>query len=476
MAHRLAHVQRRLFSTRCTSYNPLTWVSSITPTLKHTKSTSVPTITHNTRAFHSSIPTLGGHNNIQRNKKYKHITAEDISHFISILGQENVLTDSFDIEPFNQDWMRKWKGQCPVVLKPATTDEVSKVLSYCNQHNIAVIPQGGNTGLVGGSIPIHDELVLSLTRMNKIIHLNRVQGIVTVDTGVVLETLTQYLEQNGFTAPIDLGAKGSCHIGGNAATNAGGLRYVRYGSLRGSILGMEAVLADGTVIDTLTSLRKDNTGYDLKQLFIGSEGSLGVITKLSILVPPKPNAVNVMYLSVPSFDAVMKTMALARTHLMETLSAIEFQDSTSVNLVLKHLGKNGVKLPLDEPAPFYMLIETAGGNAEHNNAKIEQFFEACMSEIPDVNGTISESEVQSLMLWKLREGVAESAGKEGYVYKYDISLPVELMWETTLQVKERLRETGAIVMGYGHLGDGNLHLNIVTPGADDRVLGLLEPW
>ncbi len=189
--------------------------------------------------------------------------------------------------------MRKWSGSPPVVLRPRTTSEVSSLLRYCNENGIAVVPQGGNTGLVGGSVPVFDEVVLSLSRMDSILSLDDVQGIVTAEAGVILERLTTYLEDHGYTTPLDLGAKGSCQIGGNVATHAGGLRFVRYGSLRGTVLGLEAVLADGRVIDVLTALRKDNTGYDLKQLFIGSEGTLGVITKVTLLCPPKPRAVDV---------------------------------------------------------------------------------------------------------------------------------------------------------------------------------------
>jgi FAD/FMN-containing dehydrogenase len=201
--------------------------------------------------------------------------------------------------------MRKWSGDAPVVLRPNTTQQVSQLMAYCSANKIAVVPQGGNTGLVGGSVPVHDEIILSLGRMNQVTTFDDVQGIVTAEAGMILENLTSFLEERGFTAPLDLGAKGTCQIGGNVATHAGGLRFVRYGSLHGTVLGVEAVLADGRIIDVLTTLRKDNTGYDLKQLFIGSEGTLGVITKVALLCPPKPRAVEVRPLGRFSLSSVM---------------------------------------------------------------------------------------------------------------------------------------------------------------------------
>ncbi|CAL1157435.1 unnamed protein product [Cladocopium goreaui] len=263
---------------------------------------------------------------------------DDLQKLKQILGPQNVMTpeevEREDLLRYNQDWMGKWEGRSAAVLKPATTKEVSEILAYANGQNLAVVPQGGNTGLVGGSVPVHDELVLSLLRMNHIEALDTVSGIVTVQAGCVLEQLDQYLAQHGFMVPLDLGAKGTCTIGGNAATNAGGLRYLRYGSLRGNILGVEAVLADGQVVDSLSALRKDNTGYGLPQLFIGSEGTLGVITKLTILCPPRPKAVNIAFFACSSFEHVQRTFALARQKLGEVLSAVEFCDRMAIDFVL----------------------------------------------------------------------------------------------------------------------------------------------
>ncbi|CAE7309314.1 d2hgdh [Symbiodinium sp. CCMP2456] len=254
---------------------------------------------------------------------------------------------------FNQDWMGKWEGRSAAILKPASTEEVSAVLRYASEKNLAVVPQGGNTGLVGGSVPVHDELVLSLLRMNQVEALDTRSGIVTVQAGCVLEQLDQYLAKHDFMVPLDLGAKGTCTIGGNAATNAGGLRYLRYGSLRGNILGLEAVLADGKVVNSLSALRKDNTGYGLPQLFIGSEGTLGVITKLTILCPTRPKAINIAFFACSDFENVQRTFALARQNLGEVLSAVEFCDRAAIDFVLKREAGTGVRDPLEETYPFY---------------------------------------------------------------------------------------------------------------------------
>jgi FAD/FMN-containing dehydrogenase len=235
--------------------------------------------------------TASSHSHLKRHD-YKQLDDSDITFFRSVLDAPSALSQS-DLESFNTDWMRKYRGQSSLVLKPSTTSQVSKILAYCNEHKLAVVPQGGNTGLVGGGVPVFDEIIISTQRMNNIHSFDDVSGVVTCESGVILEELDKFLAEKGFMTPLDLGAKGSCHIGGNVATNAGGLRLLRYGSLHGTVLGVEAVLPDGTVLDNLSTLRKDNTGLDLKQLFIGSEGTLGLITAVSILTPRRPSSVNV---------------------------------------------------------------------------------------------------------------------------------------------------------------------------------------
>ena len=249
---------------------------------------------------------------------------------------------SHELDGFNQDWLNKYKGKSQIVVKPKSTTELSQVLKYCYDNNLATVPQGGNTGLVGGSIPVHDEIIISLANMNKIRSFDPVSGILVADAGVILESADAFLAEKGFIFPLDLGAKGSCHIGGNVATNAGGLRLLRYGSLHGSVLGLEVVLPEGTIWDGLSALRKDNTGnlvavalltvgYDLKQLFIGSEGSIGIISAISILCPRRPSAMSVAVFSLPTFQGVQDVFAEAKGRLGEILSAFEFFDKQCVS-------------------------------------------------------------------------------------------------------------------------------------------------
>jgi FAD/FMN-containing dehydrogenase len=291
------------------------------------------------------------------------LTPEDVSYFESICPVSS--TDrGDDLEAFNTDWMRKYRGQTTLVVRPKSTEDVSKILKHCNERKLAVVPQGGNTGLVGGSVPVFDEIVINMSSMNNIRTFDSLSGVLVCDAGVILESADSYLREHGCIFPLDLGAKGSCHVGGNVATNAGGLRLLRYGSLHGTVLGVEAVLPDGTILDDLSKLRKNNTGYDLKQLFIGSEGTIGIITAISIICPQKPKAHNVAYFGLESFDKVQDMFVKTKEQLSEILSAFELMDGTSQQLVKHVTGRN---FPLESETPFNVLIETSGSNAEHDS-------------------------------------------------------------------------------------------------------------
>ncbi|XP_062050484.1 D-2-hydroxyglutarate dehydrogenase, mitochondrial isoform X3 [Lepus europaeus] len=326
--------------------------------------------------------------------------------------------------------------------------------------------------MVGGSVPVFDEVILSTALMNQIISFHSVSGILVCQAGCVLEELSQYVEARDFIMPLDLGAKGSCHIGGNVATNAGGLRFLRYGSLRGTVLGLEVVLVDGTVLDCLTTLRKDNTGYDLKQLFIGSEGTLGVITAVSILCPPKPKAVNVAFLGCPGFAEVLQTLSTCRGMLGEILSAFEFMDAQCMKLVGQHLG---LASPVQD-SPFYVLVETAGSGAGHDAEKLGHFLEHVLGSGLVTDGTMATDQRKIQTLWALRERITEALSCDGYVYKYDLSLPVERLYDIVIDVRARLGPNAKNVVGYGHLGDGNLHLNVTAEAFSASLLSSLEPY
>lgn len=388
-----------------------------------------------------------------------------------------------DLEPFNSDWMRKYRGHTKLVVKPGSTEEVSKILKYCNDKMLAVVPQGGNSGLVGGSVPVFDEIVVNTSRMNNIRLFDEVSGTLVVDAGCILEVVDHFLAEKNHIFPLDLGAKGSCQIGGNVATNAGGLRLLRYGSLHGNVLGIEAVLPDGTIVDDLSRLRKNNTGYDIKQLFIGGEGTIGIITAVSILCPQRSKAVNVAFFGLESFEKVQEAFRDAKGQLSEILSAFELMDGQSQDLVHTVTKK---KRPLEGRHPFYCLIETSGSNTEHDSEKLEHFLEHVMAEEIVSDGVLAQDETQIQALWSWREGIAESLGHWGGVYKYDVSIPIQELYKLVEDTRERLSSAGLIgddkkhpvveVVGFGHMGDSNLHLNVVTRRFDKEVEKLLEPF
>ncbi|KAI9269016.1 hypothetical protein BDA99DRAFT_503247 [Phascolomyces articulosus] len=418
-----------------------------------------------------------------RNENFKELTENDVAYFKSIVGENGLIYgNEDDLFAFNTDWMNKFRGKSQLVLKPKTTQQVSDILKYCNEQKLAVVPQGGNTGLVGGSVPVFDEVVLNLQGMNKIRGFDSVSGILTADAGCVLEVLDNWLAEKGYMMPLDLGAKGSCHIGGNIATNAGGLRLLRYGSLHGTVLGLEVVLPDGTILDNMSTLRKDNTGYDLKQLFIGSEGTIGVITGVSILTPHRSKAVNVALLGLESFEDVQKAFKQSRIELSEILSAFEFWDINALQMFKKHATPKEV---MQSEYPFYVLIETSGSNKDHDDEKLNTYLENMMEDGVAQDGVVAQDESQIRNLWSLREGFTEALGKEPAVYKYDISMPVPKIYECVEDMRQHLKDGGVFgqedspvtdVVAYGHVGDGNLHLNIAAKRLDKKTSSLIEPY
>ncbi|KAM4694707.1 D-2-hydroxyglutarate dehydrogenase, mitochondrial [Discoglossus pictus] len=402
---------------------------------------------------------------------FSQVTTQDLNVFQELVPGR-VVTDEEDLKSHNIDWLRTVRGHSKVLLRPRNTEEVSQILRYCNKRNLAVTPQGGNTGLVGGSVPVFDEIIISTALMDKVISFDNVSGALVCQAGCILESLNQYLECQGYIMPLDLGAKGSCHIGGNLATNAGGLRLLRYGSLRGTVMGLEAVLPDGSILNCLSSLRKDNTGYDLKQLFIGSEGTLGLITAVSILCPRKPSAINVALLGCESFTQVLQVFTLCRDLLGEILSAYEFLDCESMRVVQTHLK---LRNPLPDNV-FYVLIETSGSCASHDEEKLTKFLSTALDSGLVTAGTVATDESKIQSLWAIRERITEALAHDGYVYKYDLSMPVEKLYDLVEETRARLGTSARSVVGYGHLGDGNLHLNVTAEKHSDALLAALEPF
>ncbi|UZJ52287.1 hypothetical protein CBS101457_001607 [Exobasidium rhododendri] len=473
----LASSRRRAFSYAARQ-QPEASASRVNPT----------SLRQQVRRFASEAPTpIASHHKL---------TEKDIEKFASLLStpETSILTtiktkatpnpvESAELDMFNNDWMNKYHGKSSCVLKPKTTKEVSDIVKYCAERKLAIVPQGGNTGLVGGGVPVLDEVIINLSAMNKIRSFDDVSGTLVCDAGCILESLDNYVAEKGYMMPLDLGAKGSCHLGGNVATNAGGLRFLRYGSLHGNVLGLEVVLPNGNILDGLSTLRKDNTGFDLKQLFIGSEGTIGLITGISIITPKRPTAVNVAVFAVESFDAIQDVFSRVKSHCGEILSAFEFFDTQSMQMVKAH-ATAGVKDPFQEKHPFYILIETSGSRKEHDDEKLSELLEELMESEAIVDGVLAQDETQLQSLWSLRESIPEAAGKLGKTYKYDVSMPVDKMNELVEDVRKRFQEKGLLgkdkkvleIVGYGHIGDGNLHLNVVAAAFDDEVEAVLEPW
>ena len=290
--------------------------------------------------------------------EFSKLTQQDTNQFERILGPKGVVTAEEELEAHNIDWTKKFVGHSKLMLKPASTEETAEVLKYCNSRSLAVVPQGGNTGLVGGNIPVFDEIIINTARMNKILAFDDSYGILSAQAGCILSDLQDFTKEKNYEVPLDLGAKGSCMIGGNLATNAGGIKYIKHNSMHANCVGLKAVLPDGRILDNMTTLRKDNTGYDLKHLFIGSEGTLGIITECALLCPPMLNNRNLAMVTCNTWSDVLKLLREAKTQLGDILQAFEVMDAPAVTDVFEQFGDHAVD-PFQQRHPFYVLIEVA---------------------------------------------------------------------------------------------------------------------
>ncbi|KAI8884219.1 FAD-binding domain-containing protein [Backusella circina FSU 941] len=419
------------------------------------------------------------HPELKRNPVYSKLNQNDLEFFKSVLGSQHVLYDPVELveqshmTQYNTDWFNLYRGASSLCLFPNSTEEVSRILRHCNQRQLAIVPQGGNTGVSGGAVPVFDEVILNMSRMNKIRGFDSISGIAIVDGGVILENLDQFLQPKGYTVPLDLGAKGSCHVGGNVSTNAGGLRLMRFGNLHGNVLGLEVVLPDGTVLDNLSTLRKDNTGYDLKQLFIGAEGTLGVVTGVSLLTPCRPKTVNVAMLGLASFDAILRAFVMAKEDLSEILSAFEFWDHDSVGIVKKYATPDA-DYPMDGTHAFYVLLETQGSKQEHDQEKLDAYLNRLLSEGIAKDGVIGQNEHKMKSLWEWRERIPEAVTRAGIAMTYDVSMEVPILYKMVDDAKEYFGKKGLLgpgklysnLLGFGHVGDGNLHILANLKGYD----------
>jgi FAD/FMN-containing dehydrogenase len=425
-------------------------------------------------------------------------TSEDINRFRSILTDSpgSILQESEDdVSAYTTDWTKHYSSSDSnsnnLVLRPSTVDQISEILAYCHAEKLAIVPQAGNTGLVGGSIPtVSTEIVLSINKLKTIDSLEETTGILKCQAGCLLQELQTYCSDRQHLVPVDLGSKGSCMIGGNVSTNAGGQYYYRYGSLAGNVLGLQVVTATGQILDLNYSHPhlKDNTGYKLHQLFVGAEGTLGVVTGVVLQCPRLPASRQAAFLACESYAQVLQVLDAAKMILGETLAALEFMDRTVVGLVGQNQTIPVVKDDGDDDGdngndtgalyPYYILVETHGSNAEHDHSKMEDFLENVMTQNYVVNGVLAQDLSQLESFWKIRESTATAAAATGYTYKYDISLATPEFADWDQEMTELLEGLPVVQSNWGHILDGNLHFNVTTPGhfeKDDAVLKRLEP-
>ena len=386
------------------------------------------------------------------------------------LGAAQVLTEG-DLDAYLVDWRRRWRGRALAVVRPGSTAEVAAVLQACARHGVSVVPQGGNTGLVGGGVPDASgtQVLMSLARLNKVRAIDRANLTMTVDAGMVLQNVQQAAADAGLLFPLSLAAEGSCTIGGNLATNAGGTQVLRYGNARELCLGLEVVTAAGEVWDGLTGLRKDNTGYDLRDLFIGSEGTLGIVTAATLKLFPQPAASLTAMASCETLDACVALLGLAQARLGAGLTGFEVMNAFSLGLVRRHFAQLAQPLP---PAPWTVLLEYADADGvEPARTRFEALLEAALEQGLIGDAAVAGSLAQSATMWHLREAIPLAQSEEGLNVKHDIALPVSAIPGFCERTDAALRAAvpGVRLVNFGHLGDGNLHYNVQCPeGAEAR--------
>ena len=386
------------------------------------------------------------------------------------LGPKGWIEDKEIIEPYLLEERGLFRGESSLLLKPKNTEEVSKILKLCNEHNIKVVPQGGRTGLCGGTIPSENgqEIMLSLERMNKIKDLNEANFTITVDAGCILNNIQNIADEKNFLFPLSLASEGSCTIGGNLSTNAGGINVLRYGMARDLVLGIEVVLANGEIWSNLTSLRKDNRGYDLKQLFIGSEGTLGIITSAVLKLFPAPRNIETALFAIPNTDAAIELLGLARNASADLLNAYELVSRIGMEMVIKHIP--GAKEPIKDKYEWYVLIEFSSSSKNNVRQQMEDLFELALNKKIVLDGVIAESTQQRKELWVLRDGLNEAQKSEGGSIKHDISVPINNVSKFIDSASKCVKKfiPSSRVVAFGHIGDGNIHFNISQPLKQDK--------
>jgi len=389
-----------------------------------------------------------------------------------IVGDRGLLTEPADTAAYSEDWRRLYQGRTPAVIRPASTQETAAVVRLCAQAGVPIVPQGGNTSMVGGAVPAEDgsQLVLSTARLNRVRDIDTVDLTMTIEAGVTLKAAQLAAAEAGCLLPLSISSEGSAQIGGVLAANAGGNNTVRYGNARDLVLGLEVVLADGSIWNGLRRLRKDNTGYCLRQLFVGSEGTLGIITAAVLKLVPRPRETAVAFCAVPTPEAALDLFSRFQAHDAAAISAFELMSGLGTAFVLKHI--DGATLPLENPAPYYVLVELATPRPDAGlDDTMELVLEDALGDGVISDAAIAESEAQRAAIWRLREEHSEAQKREGASVKNDVSVPVSKVPAfigRAIEACECLMP-GIRAVPFGHLGDGNIHFNLEQPeGADPR--------
>ena len=391
------------------------------------------------------------------------------------VGTTHVLVEG-DRSAWEVDWRRRWHGKALAVVRPGTTAEVAAVVRLCAQHHTAIVPQGGNTGLVGGGVPDTSgtQVLLSLQRLNRVREIDAANLTLTAEAGCVLQALQEAASAQGLLLPLSLAAEGSCTIGGNLATNAGGTQVLRWGNARELCLGLEVVTAGGEIWQGLSGLRKDNTGYDLRDLFIGSEGTLGIITAATLKLAPLPAATTTALAACATLQDCVDLLARARAHLGAGLTGFEVMGAFALELVARHFPALPRPLP---DAPWAVLLEHSDTEGEtHSRERFEAVLGAALESGTVTDAVIAENLAQSRALWHLRESVPLAQAEEGLNIKHDISVPVSAIPAFVAQADAALQAAypGVRLVNFGHLGDGNLHYNVQAPVGEDGARFLAE--
>ncbi len=399
-------------------------------------------------------------------------SAAVLARFAAIVGPGGAITDPADQAPYLKEWRDLYTGRTPMVLRPRTTAEVSAILALAHEARVAIVPQGGNTGLVGGQIPFEagTEIVLSLSRMNRVRHVEPSGTHIIVEAGVTLLAAQEAASRAGRLFPLSLASEGSCQIGGVLASNAGGVNVLAYGNARALALGLEVVLADGRVIEGLRALKKDNTGYDLRDLFVGSEGTLGVITAASLKLFPQPAEKATAFVALAEIGQVAELFARAEKAAGGSLTAFEFLDDTGLSMVLDHVADT--RSPFTDRAPWYVLMELSGARADGAMAAVlESVLEKAAEDGVITDAVVAATLTQAQALWKLRETLSEAQKPAGGSIKHDISVPVALIPRFITEAAPLVEKVcpGARPVPFGHFGDGNVHYNVSQPIGMDRA-------